>query len=154
MDDRFETFAHTIAQLNRAIQKIKSLEMNEVGLKGTHTMCLYYLGKHPEGLTSAELSLLCHEDKAAVSRSIATLESHHLIESSSGSGKREYRAKLFLTDKGKEIADFIRNKIREFLAIGGAGLTDEDREQFYSYLRLIAGNLKRYLDAEEGEKHT
>lgn len=151
MDDRFETFAHTIAQLNRAIQKIKSMEMSEIGLKGTYTMCLYYLGKHPEGLTSAELSQLCHEDKAAISRSISALEADELIQGS-GHGKRKYRDKLFLTERGSEIARYIREKILEFLDIGGAGLTEEEREQFYSYLRLIAGNLNRYL--EEGESRS
>lgn len=156
MEDRFETFAHTVAQLNRAVQKIKSLEMQEIGLKGTHTMCLYYLGKHPNGLTSAELSSLCHEDKAAISRSITELEALSLIRSTGGSGKREYRAKLLLTEKGKNTAHYINEKISEFLAIGGAGLTEEEREQFYSCLRLIACNLKRYLDAEEiiNEKHS
>lgn len=149
MEDRFETFAHTVAQLNRAIQKIKSSEMQEIGLKGTHTMCLYYLGKHPDGLTGAELSSLCHEDKAAISRSIAELEALLLIRSAGGSGKREYRAKLLLTEKGEATACYINEKISEFLAIGGAGLTEEEREQFYSCLRLIAGNLKHYLDSEE-----
>lgn len=149
MEDRFETFAHTITQLNRAIQKIKSLEMQELGLKGTHTMCLYYLGKHPDGLTSTELSALCKEDKAAISRSIAELETLSLIQSTVTSGKREYRTKLLLTEKGKHIACHINKKISEFLAIGGAGLTEEEREQFYSCLCLIACNLKHYLDTEE-----
>lgn len=151
MDDRFETFSHTIAQLHRAIQKIKSLEMSEFGLKGTHVMCLYYLDKHPEGLTGTELSVLCQEDKAAVSRSISALENLRLIESEGIFGKREYRTRLYLTDKGKEIAGCIRNKIQEFLAIGGAGLSDCEREQFYTYLRLIAANLKHHLDADEVE---
>lgn len=149
MEDRFETFAHTVMQLNRAIQKIKSLEMREIGLKGTYTMCLYYLGKHPDGLTSSELSSLCHEDKAAISRSIAELEALSLIRSAGGSGKREYRAKLFLTEKGKTTACYINGKISEFLAIGGTGLTEEERKQFYSCLHIIAHNLKHYLDTEE-----
>lgn len=152
LEDRFETFAHTIAQINRAIQKIKSSEMHELGLKGTHTMCLYYLGKHPDGLTSTELSALCREDKAAISRSIAELETLSLIQSTAGSGKREYRAKLLLTEKGKHIACYINKKISELLFIGGAGLSEKEREQFYSCLRLIAGNLKHYLDAEDEQK--
>ena len=56
---------------------------------------------------------------------------------------------LLLTKKGEATACYINEKISEFLAIGGAGLTEEERERFYSCLRLIAGNLKHYLDSEE-----
>lgn len=63
MFDRFETFATTIATINRYVQKIKSMEMKTLGLKGTHVMCLYSLGKHPEGLTATQLCRLCGEDK-------------------------------------------------------------------------------------------
>lgn len=51
MDHRFETFSLSILELNRYLQKIKELEMKQFGLKASHTMCLYYLGQHPEGLT-------------------------------------------------------------------------------------------------------
>ena len=73
MFDRFETFATTIATINRYVQKIKSMEMKTLGLKGTHVMCLYSLGKHPEGLTATQLCRLCGEDKAAISRTITEL---------------------------------------------------------------------------------
>ena len=56
MTERFETFVLSINQIYRCIQKIKSREMVELGLKGTHVMCLFQLGQHPEGLTAAELA--------------------------------------------------------------------------------------------------
>ena len=49
------------------------MEMTELGLKGTHVMCLFFLHHTPEGLTAAQLCQLCAEDKAAISRTIATL---------------------------------------------------------------------------------
>ena len=57
MDHRFETFSLSILELNRYLQKIKELEMKQFGLKANHTMCLYYLGQHPEGLTAAHRTL-------------------------------------------------------------------------------------------------
>ena len=39
MVDRFVRFVTSISQLYRCIQKIKSKEMTEFGLKGTHVMC-------------------------------------------------------------------------------------------------------------------
>ena len=73
MDHRFETFSLSILELNRYLQKIKELEMKQFGLKASHTMCLYYLGQHPEGLTATQLTELCKEDKAAVSRCLSQL---------------------------------------------------------------------------------
>ncbi len=53
MDHRFETFSLSILELNRYLQKIKELEMKQFGLKASHTMCLYYLGQHPESSASS-----------------------------------------------------------------------------------------------------
>ena len=41
MKDRFETFAGSIVELNRYLQKIKDIEMKKFGLRASHTMCLY-----------------------------------------------------------------------------------------------------------------
>ena len=68
MDHRFETFSLSILELNRYLQKIKELEMKQFGLKANHTMCLYYLGQHPEGLTATRTK----PPSPAVSHSLAT----------------------------------------------------------------------------------
>jgi len=142
MENRFEKFAITIAQLNRYVQKIKSMEMTELGLKGNHTMCLYYLGKNSKGITSAELCGLCKEDKAAVSRTLSELDDLELIVRDSSGEKRDYRSKLFLTEKGKEFFKKLCRKIDKALDLGGMGLSDELRKSFYSALEIIADNLR------------
>lgn len=145
MEDRFETFAVTIALLNRCVQRIKGLEMSQLGLRGNHTMCLYYLGKHPEGLTAAELSARSQEDKAAVSRTVAELIQRNLVYSPGG-----YRALLQLTETGMEVADQVRQRVEHALEIGGAGLTEESRDTFYQTMLQIAGNLQAFLaEADE-----
>lgn len=50
---RFETFIIYINQIYRCVQKIKSREMMELGLKGTDVMCLFNLMRSDDGLTSA-----------------------------------------------------------------------------------------------------
>ena len=62
MQDRFERFVVSITELHRYLQKLKELEMGQMDLKAGYTMCLYYLGKHPEGLTATQLTELCKED--------------------------------------------------------------------------------------------
>ena len=98
MDHRFETFSLSILELNRYLQKIKELEMKQFGLKASHTMCLYYLGQHPEGLTATQLTELCKEDKAAVSRCLSQLSDRQLVVCEQPEDhKRSYRSHYMLT---------------------------------------------------------
>ena len=81
---RFESFVTGITVCYKYIQRIKSMEMGELGLKGAHAMCLFYLHHNPGGLTAAQLCTLCAEDKAAISRTVADLRRHGLAVRSRG----------------------------------------------------------------------
>ena len=113
--------------------------MTELGLKGTHVMCIFFLSHNPEGLTAAQLCRLCAEDKAAVSRTVAELQREGYV----AHGEKRYRAALRLTEKGMEIAKKVDELIEQWVAFGGAGLSDSDREAFYRALELISNNLKK-----------
>ena len=73
MRNRFEEFVACAVEINRCIQRIKDQEMQRFGLRSRHTMCLYFLGCHPEGLSVGALADLTKEDKAAVSRCLGQL---------------------------------------------------------------------------------
>lgn len=141
MTDRFQTFVLSIHQIYRCIQRLKSQEMTALGLKGTHVMCLFQLGQCPQGLTAAELSTLCLEDKAAVSRALAQLEDLDLVCFQDQGDKRRYRAQARLTTQGQRAAQTIAQRVRQAVSRGGEGLTDDQRRAFYSALSLIARNL-------------
>ncbi len=136
--ERFQAFVTGISVCYKYIQKIKSVEMTEFGLKGAHAMCLFFLHSHPEGLTAAQLSQLCAEDKAAVSRSLASLMEQGYIESD----EKKYRSRIRLTKRGEEVANHIDEMIERWVESGGVGLSEQDREVFYSSLELIANNLR------------
>jgi hypothetical protein len=74
MNRRFQSFVTGITVCYKYIQRIKTLEMTEFGLKGAHVMCLFFLHQNPEGLMAAQLCQLCAEDKAAISRTLAVLQ--------------------------------------------------------------------------------
>lgn len=141
MLQRFETFVSGINRCHRSIQKIKSTEMTEFGLKGTHVMCVFFLSRHPEGLTAAELSTLSFEDKAAVSRTLSELRERGYISESAPETGRKYRAKVRLTDSGNALAGEVSRLISHWVSSGGSGLTEEEREIFYRSLEKIADNL-------------
>lgn len=138
MIQRFQSFVTGITVCHKYIQKIKSMEMTEFGLKGTHVMCLFFLRHNPDGLTAAQLTELCAEDKAAISRNIALLQQKGYI----AEGEKRYRSKLHLTKSGEVLADRIDTLIEQWVELGGDGLTEEERAIFYMALERIAGNLR------------
>ena len=149
MIQRFDAFVSGITFCYKFIQKIKSMEMTEFGLKGTHVMCLYYLRQNPAGLTASQLCGLCAEDKAAISRTISELRSQGYITTLS---KKAYRAMLTLTAAGQELARKFDSLIESWVTAGGDGLSDEERFVFYKSLSRIAENLRNRIDSES--RHT
>ncbi len=141
MIDRFELFVTGITECYKCIQRIKSAEMTELGLKGTHVMCLFFLHRNPDGLTAAQLCRLCAEDKAAISRTLATLQERGYIVA----GGKKYRAAITLTADGICVAEQLDGLIRRWVGIGGDGLADEERAAFYHVLELITANLRTQL---------
>lgn len=146
MIHRFEAFVTGITVCYKYIQRIKSMEMEEFGLKGTHAMCLFYLHKNPDGLTSAQLSTLCGEDKAAISRTVSELRHLDYIVPESG---KNYRTPLLLTPKGQSVAQKVDALIETWVTAGGDGLTEQQRADFYQSLSLIASNLKTKMDSSK-----
>ena len=136
---RFQSFVTGITVCYKSIQQIKSLEMTEFGLKGTHAMCLFFLHhQDEEGLTAAQLCQLCEEDKAAISRTLSTLQTRGYITSD----EKKYRAHLVLTDSGREVARRMDDLIEQWVGFGGDGVSDEERATFYRVLESIALNLR------------
>lgn len=151
MINRFETFITLMNQINRSIQIIKNNEMESYGLKGSQVMCLFHLRQQEKGITSKELTELCGEDKAAISRSLAKLENKGLVKFIDMEGKKRYRTVILLTEEGNKICDRINQKIEQMVQLSGEGYNDEEREIFYRVLSEIAGNLQK-TTLEEGNK--
>lgn len=140
MNARFETFTVLINKISRSIKKIKNQEMAEYGLKGTHVSCIYYLYSS-EGLTATDLCERCEEDKATISRALDYLENCGYITCESKSAKR-YKSPLALTEEGKIIGRKISEKVNRVLDEVGAGLSEQERIEFYRSLTVISNNLE------------
>lgn len=145
MLQRFQTFVGGINCCYKYIQQIKSIEMAEFGLKGTHAMCLFFLSQHPQGLTAAALSHLCEEDKAAISRTITSLQKDGFIAACD----KKYRALLQLTEEGRQIASQVTQIIEQWVDFGSFGISEEDRTTFYRVLGAIGNNLKTNIENNE-----
>lgn len=151
MIQRFETFVTAINQIYRSIHRLKSQGMSSFGLKGTHVMCLFQLSQHPEGLTSAQLTQFCEEDKAAVSRALAELKEKGLTQTQEVPGQRHYRAPITLTQQGIEVTKQMDEKILAAVCKGAQGYDPQERAVFYRVLLQIADNLQDASFDPEGE---
>ena len=142
MIDRFELFTTTITQIYKNLQRIKMQEMSGFELRGTYVMCMFELNRNPEGLTITQLSQLCGEDKAAISRTISELVKRGLV---TGNNDKKYRAPLILTKEGQETAAKIDALASTAVAAGSNGLTPEEVKIFYKARTTISDNLNNYL---------
>lgn len=141
MIDRFQSFTVLVTKINRSIRKIKTDEMAKYNLKSPHVSCLYYLYEN-DALTAKELSDICEEDKASISRSIDYLESNGYLTCESASDKR-YKAPLYLTEKGQVIGKEISDKINAIFTEAGTWISPDERDNMYKSLSVISENLEK-----------
>lgn len=146
MEKRFERFAAAVLEMNRYLQRIKEQEMRRFGLRSAHTMCIFYLGQHPEGLTVTQLTEICREDKAAVSRNLSELSRMGLVSCSAPPDRRVYRDPYRLTERGTEIAAQVEARVSDALSACGRGLTEAQRDNFYMAAQIIISNLEDYAE--------
>ena len=157
MKERFETFTVLIASISRSIRRLKTEETAEFNLKSTHVTYLYYLYK-AEAMTAAEICELCDEDKAAASRSILYLEQNgFLLRIGKQAGQlslsgKHYRSLLTLTDKGREVAARLAERIDRVLEEVSGGVTEEDRVILYRSLKQIDRNLAALCEQKYGRE--
>ena len=150
MDDlqRFEDFVGLVNALHREMHRILATEAAKLGFKGGDVMALYYLLKHPEGLTAAELARVCDVSRAAMSRTISGLAEAGLVEvrlpgdEGRSSAAARYRAPIFLTPAGIAATGPVDELIQGVLDAVYPANTPEARENMYASLENILAVLK------------
>ena len=143
MLNRFAKFSFSIAEIDRCWHKLAAEEMAKYELNSPHAVylnTLYDAGE--EGITSAQLAEICGKNKADVSRMVAILEKKGLVKKVAV-GSNMYRARLMLTDEGRNAARHVRERAALAVELAGSGLTEEERETFYKALELITWNLQK-----------
>lgn len=138
---RFEDFVGIISALGKEIQRIKNAEARRLGFRGSDVMCLYYLVKHPEGLTAADLARMADVSRAAMSRTIAHLAEDGLVEVGEDT---TYRAPVRLTEKGREATKPLDDIIHRVLDEAGSELGTRQRVQMYDALNHILDKLRTF----------
>ncbi len=141
MHERFTQFTLLMTRINRSIRRLKTEEMKRWGLKSNHLSCLYYL-YCSDSLTATELCDISGEDKAALSRTIESLENEGYIVCNTKAQKR-YRSPLELTEKGKEAGKHISDTVDRVYNEASFDISDEDRVILYRCLEDICERLEK-----------
>ena len=141
MLNRFARFSLAISEIDRCWHKLASEEMAKYELHSPHAVYLNVLYQHEDGITAAKLGELCCKNKADVSRMVSILEKRGLVRKE-GAGGNLYRARLLLTEAGKQAAEQVRERAALAVELAGAGLSEESRENFYAALEQITANLQ------------
>ena len=141
MLNRFARFSLSIAEIDRCWHKLAAEEMAKYGLNSPHAVYLTTLYQYSDGITAAKLGELCCKNKADVSRMISILEQKGLVRRDAAGGNR-YRARLLLTEEGKQAAEQVQGRAALAVELAGSGMTDGEREVFYRCLERITSNLR------------
>ncbi len=142
-ETRFEDFVSIIEALHKEIRRIKAAEASHLGFRGSDVMCLYYLAKHPDGLTGSELSRLADVSRAAMSRTIAHLQEDGLVEvGETGEETSRYRVPVRLTERGREVTRPLDDIVQSVLSEMSVTLTEGQRKEMYVSLNHILDRLR------------
>ncbi len=141
MISRFERFSFAVSIIYRHIQAIAGDVMEEYGLKGAHALYLSAIYRYPDGITSTELCRISGRDKAAISRAVSEMEKQGLVVRE-GAGSNLYRAKLKLTEKGREAAEDVSRLAAVAVDVASEGIDEAQRKALYEMLDGIATKLQ------------
>lgn len=140
MENRFENFTYLIMKLSKQIQRIKTMEVDEYGLKSIHVMCLFHLNNSTSGITANKLVALTLEDKGAISRALTYLKNENIVAYE----HKKYNSLIVLTEKGKNLASIISKKADNAIAYIGHGISEEERKNLYKSLSIIDKEMNDY----------
>lgn len=142
MVNRFERFSLLIGEISRCWHKISTEEMEKYGLNCSHAVYLSTLYEYADGITAAKLSELCGKNKSDVSRMIHIMEKKGLVKKECVH-KNFYRARLKLTEEGRQAAEYVRDRAKLAVEYAGESVSNEHREIFYQVLGQISKNLQQ-----------
>ena len=141
--ERFREFSGLVSRAEKALQRVKTENVKDYGLRGVHVSCLLALHERPEGLTATELASVCGVDRAQISRVTAELWGLDLVCEASPGPRRRYRGALELTEEGRAAAAEMAGIVDEKLQRVSGDIPPEELTVFYRVFGAIVERLEK-----------
>lgn len=141
--ERFREFSGLVSRAEKALQRVKTENVKDYGLRGVHVSCLLALHERPEGLTATELASVCGVDRAQISRVTAELRGLDLVCEASPGPRRRYRGALELTEEGRAAAAEMAGIVDEKLQRVSGDIPPEELTVFYRVFGTIVERLEK-----------
>ena len=141
--ERFREFSGLVSRAEKALQRVKTENVKDYGLRGVHVSCLLALHERPEGLTATELASVCGVDRAQISRGTAELRGLDLVCEASPGPRRRYRGALELTEEGRAAAAEMAGIVDEKLQRVSGDIPPEELTVFYRVFGAIVERLEK-----------
>jgi DNA-binding MarR family transcriptional regulator len=141
--ERFREFSGLVSRAEKALQRVKTENVKDYGLRGVHVSCLLALHERPEGLTATELVSVCGVDRAQISRVTAELRGLDLVCEASPGPRRRYRGALELTEEGRAAAAEMAGIVDEKLQRVSGDIPPEELTVFYRVFGAIVERLEK-----------
>ena len=141
--ERFREFSGLVSRAEKALQRVKTENVKDYGLRGVHVSCLLALHERPEGLTATELASVCGVDRAQISRVTAELRGLDLVCEASPGPRRRYRGALELTEEGRAAAAEMAGIVDEKLQRVSGDIPPEELTVFYRVFGAIVDRLEK-----------
>lgn len=141
--ERFREFSGLVSRAEKALQRVKTENVKDYGLRGVHVSCLLALHERPEGLTATELASVCGVDRAQISRVTAELRGLDLVCEASPGPRRRYRGALELTEEGRAAAAEMAGIVDEKLQRVSGDIPPEELTVFYRVFGDIVERLEK-----------
>ena len=141
--ERFREFSGLVSRAEKALQRVKTENVKDYGLRGVHVSCLLARHEGPEGLTATELASVCGVDRAQISRVTAELRGLDLVCEASPGPRRRYRGALELTEEGRAAAAEMAGIVDEKLQRVSGDIPPEELTVFYRVFGAIVERLEK-----------
>ncbi len=144
--ERFVMFINRVDAMQKYVRQIRASLGADMNMKGVHTLWVYLLSVHPNGLTCAEIADVCSVDRSLVSREIELLRENGIAEYQEVNGRRMYNSTVRLTEKGRALAEEIEHRALGYQRTVDEGITEEELNTFYTVVQKMCDNFKKIVD--------
>lgn len=145
-----EPFAKYVSAIYRHQQILINHYLKPYGIGSGQHIFFKHICKL-EGINQKDLSELMLIDKTTTAKALKKLEREGYIYRVQDENDKRY-LNLYVTDKGRELAPILDEKLYKVTSMLGERMTEEEHREAIKYLKKILGNARHYVEEIREER--